>query len=277
MESILNWGNEIFAHGAVLSLTYALAIIAAAKFLQKILTGSLTHYAEVNRQQKEMFLVLSKRLIKYASYTIAAILIIYEILPLRSLGKVMVGLSGAATVIVAFAAQEFAGNLISGAVISAYQPFKVGDLIYLPQKELLGTVVDMNFRHVELKTVDNALLLIPNKLINETVVENRSGNLHEPLRNSVFYAIAYNADYQKARSLIKSFLDKNPLLAANKNVEINIAELAESAIKLRVVYYTYNVSNGYSVKYALNEFVLNSFAREGIEIPYPYLNIIKRQ
>lgn len=277
MESILNWGNEIFAHGAVLSLTYALAIIAAAKLLQKILTGSLTHYAEVNRQQKEMFLVLSKRLIKYASYTIAAIIIIYEILPLRSLGKVMVGLSGAATVIVAFAAQEFAGNLISGAVISAYQPFKVGDLIYLPQKELLGTVVDMNFRHVELKTVDNALLLIPNKLINETVVENRSGNLHEPLRNSVFYAIAYNADYQKARALIKSFLDKNPLLAANKDVEINIAELAESAIKLRVVYYTYNVSNGYSVKYALNEFVLNSFAREGIEIPYPYLNIIKRQ
>ena len=177
---------------------------------------------------------------------------------------------------IALATQEFAGNLVSGAVISAYQPFKVGDLIRLPEKDITGTIEDMNFRHVLIRTLDNSVLLIPNRAINEAIVENRAGGEEGPLRNIFIYDIAYHSDFKLARKIILDYLNKSEYVVKDKEISVSVMELAGSSIKLRVVCYSSTAGRGFDLKMALNEYVLEEFEKNGIEIPYQYLNVIAK-
>lgn len=276
IKNILNFGSDIFAHGAILSIIYIVAVFVVAKIVQKLIRKSIDRFEKKSKRENEMIFVMADHIVKYVVYTIATILAFYELIPFKTFGSALVGLSSVITVVIALATQEFAGNLVSGAVISAYQPFKVGDLIKLPEKNIMGTIEDMNFRHVLIRTLDNSVLLIPNKTINEAIVENRAGGDNEPLRNVYYYDISYDSDFNLAKELILDYLNKSERVDHNKPISVNVVELAASSIKLRVVSYSASAGIGFDLMTELNEYVLTEFAKNKIEIPYQYVNVINK-
>lgn len=274
---ILDFGRAYFANGLILSSIYIIVIYVVARLTVKFGKRIIENFARRKGRENDMLFILAKKLIFFAAYTVAAIITLYEIIPLRNLGKAVVGLSGAATVIVALGTQEFAANFVSGLVISAYEPFKKGDLIYIPDKNLIGTIEDLNFRHCTLRTFENSTIIVPNKVLNEAIVENRGSNDEEPYNNKFYYTISYDSDFNLAKKIIFDFLMQSPLVLRKNQISVSVSELLDSAVQIKVRAYTVSPGQGVELKSQLNEYVLNEFKAQGIEIPYPYINVVERK
>ncbi len=272
---ILNFGKEYFANGLVLSCVYILTMFIVARIVVRFGNKLIENFAKRKGRENDMLFILAEKMILYIAYTIVAIMTLYEIIPFRSLGKAMVGLSGAATVIVALGTQEFAANFVSGLVLSAYEPFKKGDLIFIPDKNLIGTIEDLNFRHCTLRTFENTRIVVPNKVLNEAIVENRGSSNKDPYNNLYFYTIGYDSDFNLAKKLIMDYLLNSPLVLRKDAIIVTVSELLDSAVQIKVRAYTATPGTGVDLHSALNEYVLTTFAKEDIEIPYPYMNVVQ--
>ncbi|MCS6789930.1 MAG: mechanosensitive ion channel family protein [Bacteroidia bacterium] len=78
------------------------------------------------------------------------------------------GLGGLA---VALAAQETLQHFFGAIVIFSDKPFQVGDLIRI-DNNLIGTVERIGLRSTHIRTLDNLLLIIPNKKLTDSPLEN---------------------------------------------------------------------------------------------------------
>ena len=76
------------------------------------------------------------------------------------------GLTGFA---LGFALKDVLSNFVSGVMLLAYRPFRIGDVIEMG--EFLGAIEDIRIRDTLVRTADGRLVIIPNtKLVTEVVV-----------------------------------------------------------------------------------------------------------
>ena len=98
----------------------------------------------------------------------------------------------------------------------------------------------------------------------------------------VDFSISYESDVDKAMKIIKDEMKKlyKPNeKGKNKDVEypkVRVASWDESGISLRA--WVWGKDNGevFEIMYKLNYVIKKRFESEGIEIPYPHVEIIKK-
>ncbi|MDX2470127.1 MAG: mechanosensitive ion channel family protein [SAR324 cluster bacterium] len=88
-------------------------------------------------------------------------------------------MSGGVGLILGFALQGLIGDFFSGITINAEGSIKVGDYIILNNirlapEPLNGKVIDISWHATKIRTQENSLLVIPNHLLNTTVITNLS-------------------------------------------------------------------------------------------------------
>ncbi|MGB1190669.1 MAG: mechanosensitive ion channel family protein, partial [Pseudomonadales bacterium] len=81
---------------------------------------------------------------------------------------------GIGGIAVGFAAQDLLANLFGGLVIYLDRPFKVGDWIRSPDREIEGTVIKIGWRLTEIRTFSQRPLYIPNSTFSKIALENPS-------------------------------------------------------------------------------------------------------
>jgi small-conductance mechanosensitive channel len=79
---------------------------------------------------------------------------------------------GIGSLVMALALQDTLSNLVSGVLLIFERPFKVGD--WLRSGEVVGQVVEINWRSVRLRTTDQDLVVIPNGFLGKEVIHNYS-------------------------------------------------------------------------------------------------------
>ena len=104
---------------------------------------------------------------KYGVYIVSGFLIISELH--YDIGSLVTGL-GLTSVVIALAAQDLVGSLLSGMAIASDKPFIVGDFVKIGSYE--GTVTEVKFRCTRIRTVDDTIVTIQNSTITSTEVVN---------------------------------------------------------------------------------------------------------
>ena len=272
-SDIFDFGKTIFANGLLLSLFYILAVYVFSNIVSKALCKALDKMAMKYGRHEDMLFILIKKIIKAVTLAIVVVIALYEIVPFRSLGNAVLGLSGILTVALTLGAQDIASNFVSGFVLSVYEPFKKGDLIYIKEKDITGIIEDMNFRHCIIRTYDNTKVIVPNNTLNNAIVENRGSANSEPYNNLYYIDIDYRSDYQLAIRMLKEFLVSSDIVVRKKDVAVSVGELKDSSISIKIRVYTKSPDEGFVLKGQLNEFVLDKLRKAGIEIPYPHLSV----
>ncbi len=112
--------------------------------------------------------------IRFLIWAVGAMVILRQIKPLQSLGDTLLGASSIIAVIAGIAAQETFGNYIAGFFLAIYQPFKIGDVIYLKDRHIAGTVRDITFRHTVVETKIGTVITVPNTVMDMAVIEDLS-------------------------------------------------------------------------------------------------------
>ncbi|HHP7240295.1 MAG TPA: mechanosensitive ion channel family protein [Cyclobacteriaceae bacterium] len=179
-----------------------------------------------------------------------------------------IAILGAAGLAVGLALQGTLQNFAGGVMILIFKPFKVGDFIDVVG--YMGTVNQIQIFNTILKTPDNKTIIIPNGQLSGSSLTNFSS---EPQRRVDFtFGIAYGDDFDKAKTTINSMIEEDERILKDPEPFIALSALADSSVNI-VVRVWVNAENYWPVNFDMNEKVYKRFASEGLNIPFPQMDV----
>jgi small-conductance mechanosensitive channel len=166
--------------------------------------------------------------IRVLIWTVGSIIILGQIKPLKPLGDSLLGASGILAIGISIAAQTTFGNYISGFFLAVHQPFKVGDVVYLKEKNISGTVKQITFRHTCIETKNGTLITIPNTVMNSCMIEDMSSSGYtRPLE----FSVSNDTDIVKLKKIINKVLSENEM-ACNADADVLIDDFDGKSYKV---------------------------------------------
>lgn len=255
----------------------------------RLLTGVSKYlFRRATRKQRKIALDETKvsffhRVIVTAIYVVGIAAFLSLIPGMERVSTSILASAGILAGAVGLASQDALSNVIGGLFIIFSQPFKLGDYIEV-DGTLKGTVTEITLRHTVIRDSENRMILVPNNKINSSTIINAS---YGDTATCAFVevGVSYATDLDRAIAAMRDEVMRHPLLVDHRTEEekrrgvpqvvIRVTELGDSAITLRAWAWAANVGNAFTLKCELLKAVKERFDREKIEIPYPYLNVVR--
>ena len=185
---------------------------------------------------------------------------------------------GIAGVAVGFAAKDALSNIISGFFLLLDRPFKIGERILIDGGKfgiVDGYIEKIGLRSTAIRMLDNNLLYIPNsKLANNLIV-----NLYKPKKDikiSFVIGISYDSDVNKAIKIIENILKSDNNIKKD-SIRVVFESFGDFSLNIKVIFVIKDLSNKLNVLNNVNTRILEEFNKNGIEIPYPIMTILRKK
>ena len=150
------------------------------------------------------------RILKILVVTITALIIMQEI-GLSISGLLAFG--GVGGLIVGLAAKDLLSNFFGGMMIFFDRPFRVGEFIKSPDRNIEGVVEKIGWRLTVVRTFSKNVLYIPNTAFSSIIVENATRMSNRRINETI--GIRYD-DLNKMRDIIQ---DVNNILESNTDID----------------------------------------------------------
>lgn len=180
----------------------------------------------------------------------------------------LVTIVGAVTLAMSLSLQNTLSNFAGGVLVLFLKPFKVGDYIITRDGE--GTVDSIGLVYTTILTLENKKVVIPNSSISGSALTNVTGM--EKRRLVLNVGISYTADLKKAKAVLQRLFEEYPTMIKEDGVVVVVDGLGESSVNLSARGWL-KTEDYWPARWALTEEIKLTFDREGIEIPYNYLNV----
>lgn len=226
---------------------------------------------------------------KFLSHAISAIIYvigfsaaIYAVPPLRSLANSMLAGAGILAVAIGFASQQAFSNIVSGLFIVMFKPFRVNDRLQI-RDVANGTVEDVTLRHTVIRNFENRMVIVPNSVISQEVLVN-SHIIDEKIHQIMELGVGYSSNIDKVREIVQEEVLTHPDFLDNREeeekkgsepkVKVEVISWGDFSMNLRIWFWVKDSSTAYSMRCNLYESLKKRFDEAGIEIPYPYRNVV---
>jgi small conductance mechanosensitive channel len=182
--------------------------------------------------------------------------------------------AGGVSLAVGFGAQSLVKDVVTGFFLLMEEQFALGDFVEINGKT--GTVEKISLRTIKFRSLDGALNIIPNGSIG-----NVTNKTYQWSRAVVKVHTSYQQQPEKVLEVLKEVSREMFVDPAWKDILIEeptpqgILSFAESAVEFRVLAKT-KPGDQWAVEREMHIRIKNAFDRNGIEIPYNYINIIER-
>jgi len=267
----MDWMEQskiIWAHMATHGWIELIVYLALGWILCTVVGRVFTGLENTKRLPTQMLKLLSRAL----KGIICAIALIQG---LRALGIDVVSILGAAGVMgvaIGFASQTSLSNLISGIFLISERSFKIGDYIRVEGEE--GTVESINLLSVFLRRPDNALVRIPCESLIKTPVTNITGSPRRRIDLDV--GVDYSSDLSKVKEVILDVIKQESELMDDPAPVVMFTGFGDSSLNLRIgAWCKTEVYHG--LRYRFATALLERFAKEGINIPFPIRTVLQQQ
>ena len=177
---------------------------------------------------------------------------------------------GSAGLAVGMALQGSLSNFAGGVLILLLKPFRVGDYIVEDSKGNSGTVEDIDLFYTHLITPDNRRIVIPNGTLANTSLTNNSAK--EIRRLDLSVGIAYSADLKKAKALLYDLMLEREKILKEQDITVFVDNLGDNSVTLGFRGWVRAVDY-WNEKWAILEEVKLRFDENGIEIPFPQVEV----
>lgn len=177
----------------------------------------------------------------------------------------VIGACGAA---IALALKDSLSNVAGGILILITKPFGKGD--YIEAGGAAGTVEKIDLMSTTLKTPDNKIVRVPNSNMSTSVVTNYSEADMRRVDND--FGIGYECDIDKARETVLNVVRKNELIVIDPAPVVLVGEHGDNAVTLHSRVWVKS-ADYWTVYFYMQEEVKKAFDAEGINIPYPQVDL----
>jgi small-conductance mechanosensitive channel len=203
---------------------------------------------------------------RLAGLVLAAIAFVYALGVIGVRLGPLVGALGIGGVALAFAAQNILANFLASIILQLRRPFRRGDQVEIADCE--GTVDDVNFRTVVLRTFDGQRVLVPCASVLGAPITN-----HTTLgrrRTTLEVSVGYDADLERARAVLLHAVHEVEGVLDRPPPEVWVESFGDSGIPLAVRYWhAPDAASLWRVRSAVAVATKRALDGAGIAIPFP--------
>lgn len=182
----------------------------------------------------------------------------------------VMAIAGSAGLTVGLALQGSLSNFAGGVLILMLKPFKVGDYIVEDSHGNEGTVTEISIFYTKLKSVDNKIIVIPNGILANSSLTNVTYS--EKRRIDLEVGVSYSADLKKTKAVIEQLLLSEERRLKDEAVQVFVSELGDSSVTIGARVWV-PTDLYWDIRWALTEEMKNVLDENGIEIPFPQLDV----
>ncbi|PYE90080.1 mechanosensitive ion channel family protein [Phyllobacterium leguminum] len=179
-------------------------------------------------------------------------------------------IAGGLSLGIGFGLQNIVQNFVSGLILLVERPIKVGD--WVEAGGVGGIVKKISVRATEVETFQRQSIIVPNSsLINANVANwtyrNKLGRVDIPV------GAAYGSDPRKVHAALLEIGRSHPQVLKNPEPFVAFKAFGASSLDFELRVFLADISNGANVQNDLRFQIMEKFAAEGIEIPFPQTDI----
>ena len=173
-------------------------------------------------------------------------------------------LAGAFSVGIGFGLQSVVNNFVSGLILLAERPIKVGDLVVVGGEE--GYVRKISVRSTEVETSERARVLIPNSYFITEKVKNWT--LRDNTRRVVIpISVGYGCDPRKVMATLLKVAQDNPNVMTTPAPSVDF-DFGADTLNFKLYAFVYDLNKGGSTSTDLRIAILDAFNEAGIAMPF---------
>lgn len=178
---------------------------------------------------------------------------------------------GVGGLVVGFAAKDLLSNFFGGMMIYFDRPFRVGDWVRSPDRQIEGTVERIGWRMTIIRTFDKRPLYVPNSVFSSIVVENPSRMLNRRINENIGIRYQDGAKVEIIVAEIKQMLQSHPDIDAQQTLIVNFNGFAQSSLTLMVYTFTKTVNwiRYHEVKQDVLLKIYQIIQQHGADIAFP--------
>ena len=177
------------------------------------------------------------------------------------------------------------GSVINGLFVLADQPYEIGDMIEIVDREQRGFVEDITLRYTKVFTLENTFLVIPNSSMRERDVINYSAE-DERSRLSHTLLVTYECDIEAARAIMeRAARDVPEIIDGGPDIRVGsarypaapvayISEYADHGVLLDLRYWAKDTFYMTRVRSKINERIWKAMEDADVEIAYPHQHLV---
>jgi len=172
--------------------------------------------------------------------------------------------AGALSLGIGFGLQNVVSNFVSGLILLAERPFKVGD--WIVAGDISGTVKKISVRATEIETFQRQSVILPNS----NLINNAVGNWthrNKLGRIDIKVGVAYGSDVRQVHAILLEIARSHPLVLKNPEPFVLFSNFGAAALEFEIRVFLADVTNGNVAQNDIRFAVLERFTGEHIEIP----------
>ncbi|MBK5252351.1 MAG: mechanosensitive ion channel [Peptostreptococcaceae bacterium] len=242
----------------------ALVVWFVGAFVIKLIMGLIVKALEKSKADETLF-KFTKSFIRMAFKVILVVTVVTILgVPMTS----FIAILGAAGLAIGLALQGSLSNFAGGVLILVFRPFNVGD--YIDAVGYNGTVREIQILYTILVTPENKTIIIPNGSLSNNSVVNYS--LNETRRVDITFGVGFGSDITEVKKVIGEVVEAHDLILKNPEPFVRLSEHGDSSINF-VVRVWVEKEDYWTVFFDMQEQVKEAFDSNGIEIPYPHMDV----
>ncbi len=171
----------------------------------------------------------------------ASVIITGALVIMQTMGYSVSGLlafGGIGGLAVGFAAKDLLSNFFGGLMIYLDRPFKVGDWVRSPDREIEGTVEYIGWRQSRIRTFDKRPLYVPNSVFMSISVENPSRMSNRRIYETIGLRYEDSTKVAQIISDVKTMLQQHPEIDPDATLIVNLNKFAPSSLDFFVYTFT---------------------------------------
>jgi small-conductance mechanosensitive channel len=184
-------------------------------------------------------------------------------------------IAGGLSVGIGFGMQTIISNFISGLILLFDRSIQSGDVI-----EVNGVwvkVMSVNIRNTEVLTFDNAKIFVPNSALIANQVTNWTHRNDVRIRRDVMVGVAYGSDVQLVKRLLLDAATEHPAVLDNPAPWVVFNDFGASSLDFIVRFWVRHLDLALSTSSELREAIDQKFRENGVEIPFPQMDVHLRE
>lgn len=167
----------------------------------------------------------------------ASIYIVAALTILQSVGYSITGaltFGGIGGLVISFAAKDMIANFLSAIVIYVEKPFRVGDWVRSPDRDVEGTVLEIGWRATRIRKFDTTPIYVPNSVLTEITIETPSLRTNRRIQESWEVRFHDWRAVPECLTDIRKMVSEHEGLAKDKPPHVNFDDFSSSGMSLWV-------------------------------------------
>lgn len=191
-----------------------------------------------------------------------SVIVTAVLISLQSLGYSVSGIlafGGVGGIAIGFAAKDMLANLFGSLMIYMDRPFKIGDWIRSPDREIEGTVEHIGWRVTRILTFDQRPLYVPNSVFSTVSLENPSRMTNRRIQETIGIRYGDFPALSKILDEVRAMLLEHDGIDTQRTLMVNFNTFGASALEFFI--YCFTKTTNWAEYHAVKQDILLKIGR----------------